>query len=48
MVNFKHLFDNGKVVYFSNCYGNNDLEIVDKTEEGEQRQGRREKHKKHV
>ena len=35
MVNFKHLFDNGKVVYFSNCYGNNDLEIVDKTEEGE-------------
>lgn len=35
MVNFKHLFDNGKVLYFSNCYGNNDLEIVDKTEEGE-------------
>lgn len=35
MVNFKHLFDSGKVLYFSNCYGNNDLEIVDKTEEGE-------------
>ena len=35
MVNFKHLFDSGKVLHFSNCYGNNDLEIVDKTEEGE-------------
>lgn len=35
MMNFKHLFDNGKVIYSANCYGNNDLEIVDKTEEGE-------------
>lgn len=35
MVNFKHLYDNGKVIYSTSCYGNNDLEIVDKTEEGE-------------
>ncbi len=35
MINFKHLFDNGKVIYSANCYGNNDLEILDKTEEGE-------------
>lgn len=35
MTSFKHLFDNGKVIYSANCYGNNDLEIVDKTEEGE-------------
>ena len=28
MINFKHLFDNGKVIYSANCYGHNDLELA--------------------
>ena len=35
MVSFRHLFDNGKVIHTASCYGNNDLEVVEKTEEGE-------------
>ena len=35
MVNFKHLFDNGKIIHTSSCYGNNDLEVVERTEDGE-------------
>lgn len=35
MNKFRHLFDSGKVLYSSTCYGYNDLEIVDKTEDGE-------------
>lgn len=35
MVSFRHLFDNGRVIHTASCYGNNDLEVVEKTEEGE-------------
>ena len=35
MNKFKHLFDSGKTLHFSSCYGNNDLEVIDKTENGE-------------
>ena len=35
MVSFRHLFDNGRVIHTASCYGNNDLEVVEKTEDGE-------------
>ena len=35
MVSFRHLFDNGRVIHTASCYGDNDLEVVEKTEEGE-------------
>lgn len=35
MNTFRHLFDSGKVIYETSCYGGSDLEIRDATEDGE-------------
>ncbi len=35
MTKFRHLFDYGKVIYEATAYGGSDLEIIDRTEEGE-------------